>query len=351
MRFNNKTPGRRFFIRPNILILIAAAAAVILLFSCGRGDQSAVDGDRAELNRWLDSERTSPGDLVYDVLKSGRSVVLFQDNPLRGDTVKLMHALVPTIRSAGITDLGVYFLDSSRQEEIDAFVAGNNIDVTATELLFQSDAALGYREYSDFLGYVREFNSLAKPGETPLRLVALGKQGELSADIIKELLNPGKTGDGKNGPRSVFLWITMNDVENGVLPSDKSGAPRPLIAVHHGPDKKNLRWDGFIENVAVKRDVRDRSFGFLGEKAPFAMWKGDESGVSADIYLVTPYRYSGVTPIPDFISAKSAEAALEFFPEISMKKPRFVAAIRMNGMIRRDARRYQRALNRLNVPE
>lgn len=311
--------------------------------------------DSRSLNLWLDSDRQGAPNLLKDGFYEGRSAVLIQDEILRADTVDLMRSLLPSLYDQGIREIGVFYLDSAKQTELDGFIVEADENTLAGKLLFSADAALGYREYCDFMEYVRDFNQKLLPGNNPMRLRALGVDGTTSAELIAAALgNFESLGEEDNiSVMPIFLWIKAED--RALLPEfpaeiddEEISLKAPVIVIHHGPDVANLRWNGLIESVASHRDVRDRTFAFRTENPPFAGYTDIESGINADIYVVTPYKYRAVNPIPDFISADTAAEALEYFPEITMENPPLgLVASRMNRITRRAARKYDAGIENL----
>ncbi len=311
---------------------------LFLLTSCHPDLPTVSEGneDHISLEKWLDESRRTPGELLTEELIAERSVVLTQDNLLRADTVNLMKAIVPVLYVAGVRELGLFFLDSAQQIELDAYILDGSDKTRAEKLLFSANAALGYSEYCDFILYVREFNGNLDAGEEAIRLLALGENGKTSPEILTLAL------ENQEQKPPVFLWIPAEDLE--MLPENL------VILSHHGPGKNTLRWNGLIENVCAQRDIRDCTFAFRTTEPPFPGWNDKEAGIKADIYIVTPFPYRAVQPIPDFITPETAARALTFFPEISMEKPLSWIAFRMNRITRKAASGYNHMVENLNLP-
>ena len=293
--------------------------------------------DRLSLEKWLNESRRTPGELLSEELMAQRSVVLAQDNPLRSDTIEMMRALLPVIYDAGVRELGLFYLDSAQQMELDAYILDGSDKTRAEKLLFSANAALGYSEYCDFILYLREFNESQNESEEAIRLLALGDNGKTSPEILTAALK------NQEQKPPVFLWIPAEDIN--LLPENT------VVISHHGPGENILRWNGLIEGVCAQRDIRDRSFAFKTDKPPFPGWNDEETGIKADIYIVTPYPYRAVQPIPDFITPETAARSLAFFPEISIEKPLKWIAFRMNRIIKKTALDYNRMVENLNLPE
>jgi len=338
------------------------ALSVLLISGCSPPAAAPSGNDAEALHAWLDDDITSPADLAAQTIASGRSVILAQDDALRGDTSMLVEALLPTLHDVGISTVGVFFMDVSGQADLDEFILSDPADnpsdnpaLKAQSLLRAADASLGYAEYCGFLETVNRFNSRLNDEETPIRVAALGRNGQLDIESLAELVQGGEdeaaeTPSDPAGP--VFLWLLASQTASaleawgeGDSPDENSPPENspPEILRHHGPiPGGGLRWDGLIESVAAERDLRDRTFAFYTEPAPFPGW--EESEIDADIYAVTPYPYRGVTPIPDFISPEYASDARRFFPDMSMEKPLRWLSSRMNHRIERAARKYAKSL-------
>jgi hypothetical protein len=321
-----------------------------LILSCSPEPAVYSSDDALALNQWLDENRITPADLLEEELATGRSAILVQDEKLRADTIDLMRSIIPVLYDLEIRDVGVFFLNASKQDELDGYIVDGDKITLPGKLLLSADAALGYREYCDFMDYVRGFNQKLPSGLNPIRLLALGENGITSKTILAQALGPDET----SAVPQVFLWIPAEDLDLiPVFPDASDGdgdsVPAPLIITHHGPGIERLRWGGLIESVAAERDIRDRTYAFRTGEAPFPGYSSDEAGMETEVYLVTPFAYRAVTPIPDFITPDSATDALEFFPGISMEKPISLLASRMNHMIRRAARKYDAAVGKLRL--
>ncbi len=340
-------------------ILILLLGLLTLLTSCRPELPSFSLEDALSLHRRLDESRTTPAGLLAEELAAGRSAVLAQDELLRADTIDLMRSLVPVLHDLGVREIGLFFLNAEKQDELDGFIIDGDNKTRSGKLLFSADAALGYLEYCDFMVYVQDFNQRLLPDETPIRLLALGEDGNVSPELLTVALGIAENITEEAVP--VFLWIPAEDL--GLLPKvpeidDTEGIETaenpevrqsPVIFAHHGPGNGYLRWNGLIESVAAERDIRDRTFAFRTAEPPFSGWSSNEAGIEAEIYLVTPFDYRAVEPIPDFITPESATEALTFFPEISMEKPLSWVASRMNRITRRAARRYDRMIEKLET--
>lgn len=356
LKIKSNSPVTRRF-APGLLLLFGLLA---LLTSCRPELTSVSLEDALSLHRWLDESRTTPAGLLAEELAMGRSVVLAQDELLRADTIDMMRSLVPVLYDLGILEIGLFFLNAEKQEELDGFIMDGNSETRSGKLLFSADAALGYLEYCDFMVYVQDFNQRLLPDETPMRLLALGEDGDVSPELLALSLGMAKENDEEAAP--VFLWIPAEDLR--LLPifpetDDTEGIETaenpeilqsPAIIAHHGPGNGYLRWSGLIESVAAERDIRGRTFAFRTAEPPFTGWNSNKAGIEAEIYLVTPFAYRAVEPIPDFITPESATEALAFFPEISMEKPLSWVASRMNRITKRAARRYDRMIEKLEIP-
>lgn len=312
---------------------------LFLLSSCSQEllIESQSNEDRISLEKWLDESRRTPGELLSEELMAQRPVVLAQDNLLRSDTIEMMRALLPVIYDAGVRELGLFYLDAAQQMELDAYILDGSDKTRAEKLLYSANAALGYSEYCDFILYLREFNESLDEGEEAIRLLALGDNGKTSPEILTMIL------ETQEQKPPVFLWIPAEEIK--LLPE------KAVIISHYGPGENILRWNGLIEEICAQRDIRDRSFAFRTDKPPFPGWNVKETGIKADICIVTPYPYRAVQPIPDFITPETAARALTFFPEINMEKPLSWIVFRMNRITRKAALNYNRMVENLHLPD
>jgi len=329
---------------------------LLLLTSCRPDPPTVSESDVKALENWLDENRTSPGEVLEEVLKNGQSIVFLQENQLRADSIELMKAIVPVIYDAGVREIGLFFLDMNEQEELDSWIQGKDRDSQAEKLIFNANAALGYMEYCDFLRYIREFNSELTENEAAVRLLAMGNKGSTDPEKPAEILKMndgeknGETDDADEEPGlPVFLWMKAEDGK--LLPGESDLPGTPIIIKHHGPGENEYRWNGLIEYVNARRDIRDRTFAFRTAAPPFSGWTDKERDLQADICIVSPYPYRAVQTIPHFITPETATRALNSFPEINMEKPLGLAAYRMNRTIRKKAESYQKSIDRLQSPE
>jgi hypothetical protein len=250
---------------------------LLLLTSCRPEPPTVSVSDVKALDNWLDENRTSPGKVLEEILKDGQSIVFLQDNQLRADSIDLMKALVPVIYDAGVREIGLFFLDMKEQEELDSWIQGKNRDSQAEKLISNANASLGYMEYCDFLRYIREFNSELAENETAVHLLGLGNRGSTDPEKPAEILKMND--DEKNGETDevdeepglpVFLWLKAEDGK--LLPEESDLPDAPIIIEHHGPGKNGYRWNGLIEYVNARRDIRDRTYAFRTAAPPFSGW-------------------------------------------------------------------------------
>jgi hypothetical protein len=353
LRQKNNTPVVLRYVS-GAMIVSGLLLFATLILSCSPEPVVYSADDALALHRWLDENRRTPADILDEELVTGRSAILVQDEKLRADTIDLMRSLTPVLYDLGIRDVGVFFLNASKQDELDGYIVGGDGITLPGKLLLSADAALGYREYCDYMEYVRNFNQMLPPGLDPIRLLALAENGITSKTKLTEVLGSDET----SAVRQVFLWILAEDLDliqvspatgDGDGDGDEDTVSVPLIITHHGPGIERLRWGGLIESVAAERDIRDRTYAFKTEEAPFPGFTSEEAGMATDMYLVTPFAYRAVTPIPDFITPESAIDALAFFPDISMEKPISLLAARMNRKIRRAAQKYDAGVEKLGL--
>jgi len=342
------------------VIIISAVLLFSLLTSCRPDRQAVSETDMHSLEKWLNKTPSALEDLLADDINTGRSLVMVQDNVLRDDTVELMRTLVPVSYDLGVRILGLFFLDTAQQEELDNFILNGSNTTPAEKLLFLSDAASGYAEYRDFITYIQDFNKRLSSEETPMRVMALKDKRQISPDVffdtagLTEVITEKSDDSDTEAPEMsppVLLWITADDLQ--YLPGlEKISDPvnKPVILVHHGPKNGSLRWNGLMETVSAKRDIRERTFAFRTDTPPFEGWSSEAPESKGDIYIVTAFPYRSVCAIPDFITPETALPALKFFPEIKMEKPLSWAAFRMNRITKKAADRYSRMTEELDLP-
>ena len=327
--------------------LFHAIFALLLLTSCRPELPGISEDDREALDKWLDNSRQTPRELISEELAAGNSLLFAQDNLFRHDSFELMKALVPLIYDSGVRKLGLFFLDSGLQEELDRLILlGEDFSSTDSpeKLLLSSNAALGYTEYRDFISYIRNFNLRIPNGDSPLRLLALGEKGKTSSIELSKALETEEEDD-----TPVFLWIPAADLYLLQDIPDES-VKTPIILSQHGPENGMLRWNGLIESLSGSRDIRDRTFAFRTDQPPFPSWNNMSSSADTDIYIVTSFPYKAVSPIEKFITPETVSRALEFFPELKIEKPPVWAAFRMNRITAKAAKRYQKLINKAEIP-
>ena len=294
--------------------LLVFCAVLITAASCTPHSPPYTDEAMRELNQWLDSRRTTPGQLLAEEIAAGRRPVLIQPNPLRGDTVEFMRSLIPVIHKLGLDTLGVFFLEGAEQDAIDAYVLRGEEAPAPEELIIAADASLGYREYRDFITYVRDYNRRGNGESDSIRLVGLSGEGETGAD---------------------FLWMSAD--KNGGRISETAAEGASVILLHYGPHDAPPRFSRLVEDSRRRRAVRDLTFAFRPAQVS---WAEAEDFPDIDIAAASSFPYTAVEPIPDFITPENIEAAAHAFPDIRM------GASRINLIIRREARRYRRELRR-----
>ena len=294
--------------------LLVLCAALITAAACKPHSPPYTDEAMRELNQWLDSRRTTPGQLLAEEIAAGRRPVLIQPNPLRGDTVEFMRSLIPVIHKLGLDTLGVFFLEGAEQDAIDAYVLRGEEVPAPEELIIAADASLGYREYRDFITYVRDYNRRGNGESDSIRLVGLSGEGDTEAD---------------------FLWMNGDKADGRI---SGTSAERPsVILLHYGPGDGQPGLNALVEDLRRRRAVRDLTFAFRPAQVS---WAEAEDFPDIDIVSASSFPYAGVEPIPDFITPENIEAAVHSFPDIRM------GASRINLIIRREARRYRRELRR-----
>lgn len=308
---------------------------MVLMMACSPAERSWTDDETAALNRWIDANPGGPSLLLSTQLTEGRSAAFIQDQVLRADSIDLMTAMIPSIYDAGVRRLGIFFLESTAQAEIDSFMTSES-GVEAEKLLRMADATLGYMEYCDFLTYIQDFNQRISDESERLQVFGLGAGGQTSAEEITMALSVNP-----ESPAPVFLWLKSDDIR--LLPAaeyDESGneAIPVLILAHHFPG------NGIIEDTTALRAPRDRSFSFRSGEEPFSEWEGLSPIPEAEIVLVTPFIPYAVTPIEDFVTLADVETARTFFTDPGNENMPASQVRKMNRLISQAARQYSRAL-------
>ncbi len=355
------------FIIGNRLRVLLLTAATLFLLSCGNNEALYSSANALNFHQWLDTDRPSPADLIAEAHDAGATVILLQDNAMRADTVDLAISLLPALYDSGIREWGIFFLNSNFMNSLNTFLSDRNLGESeavkdAEKLLLNADASLGYREYRDFILYVRTFNSYLAPDEEPIKLLPLSTNRVFNPGILQSanadsdsslLENPETTPEnaaeeneyaddaeemiGNQKPFQGILWVRAED-----LPRLKSGAgiTNPYVVAHYLP-----RHD-IIGTESARRDIRDRSFAFETASLPFEGWEAAAPEKEADLVVVTPFAFRAVSPIEDFIDEASSPQAAQDFPDIRMKIPSAGAAARMNRLLKKRANDYRKAVEK-----
>lgn len=349
---------------PGLRILIITAAAMFFL-SCGNNEPPYTSQDVQNFHKWLDTDQKSPTELITAAHDSGLTVILSQDNPMRADTVDLAKSLLPSLYDLGLREWGVFFLDSKYQDEVDSLITdrkslNESASLKAAEnLLFKADASLGYREYRDFILYIRDFNRYLAPEEEPIKLLALSSNRMLHPSILPSAAPDPNTPasetqetsteaeESSNGnpdeaaesiePFPGILWIKADDVPQL---KDFTGITNTYVIAH------SLPRNDIIGIESTRRDIRDRSFAFEPASLPFGGWDATQSEISADLVIVTPFAFRTVSQIEDFITESSSTKAAEDFPEIRLKTPSSSAAARMNRLLKKRSIDYRKTIEK-----
>lgn len=320
-----------------IIPLMILLILTIILSSCGNKAVSPPKERAKILHEWIETSALTPTAAILEELSDNQSVMLVQDEMLRADTIKLVHSLLPFLVNQGMHTMALSFLNAKNQDDIDTYYLSENKQ-NPEEILISANATLGYTEYGEFLEYIWNFNAKQKPDEPLIKIVALGTDKGISEKITQELLEE----------TACFLWIYPKDLAQvPIMSDDEDSAPTPVSIVHYGPDAEGLRWSGLVESVKEQRAILDRTFAFKPTDSPFQSWDY-EGSTQADIVIVTAFPYRSVTPIKDFVNLANIELAWNSFPEIRIRSLKSLMASRMNGIIRRRARRYRRFLEAHN---
>ncbi|OQX28644.1 MAG: hypothetical protein B0D92_07815 [Spirochaeta sp. LUC14_002_19_P3] len=311
---------------------------LFLLISCRAEDNTPARSTVKLLNKYLDSTHLSPADKIALEIGGGRSVILVQENPLRSDTMELVQALVPMLHSMGFRQLGMYQFSSGGQMYLDRYSQDLNVLITNEELFSFPLAALYFKEYRDFLNYIRRFNALLEEHETAFEIIGLGGSEGVSRAL--DILDNG------NG----FLWLSPEMLAQ-VFKAPDSQNPSgnsisPLILRHYGPGENALLWNGLVEHVKAQRPLRDRSFAYKPDELPFQLWQ--DTGIKADLVVVTEFTYKAVHIMPKFITESTKEEALNSYPSLNVRKPEKISPRRINRIIKRQVKHYEKFLSKVS---
>ncbi len=291
------------------LLLFLLSSTVLMLSAC-RPDNSNYTPEQVQaLNQYLDSRPPLPSKLLTAEIAKGASAVFVPDNVLRADSIRMIQAVLPAFYQAGIRNMGVFFLSGIDQNRIDSLILEpaspeSSARDSADQLLLSSGAAMGYREYTNFLLYVKQFNQSLANQEEALRIWpadTLLQQMKESSES-SEPAETAETAEPAEKKEPVFLWLRDS--------SQLDTEMEELVSFSHfGPGKNGLRWGGLMEKTLEERDIRDRSFSFKPSEPPFSEWQDEQNEpLKTNIFIVTPYQRRAVTPLPD-LEDKTRSAA------------------------------------------
>ena len=295
-----------------------------LLGACSEEDFQWSSEDETALSRWLDEERRTPGEIVREVLQKKRSVVLYQENPMRADTVDLVKALVPVFVDYSLQSMALFFVNNS----------GN----------FRVDPSLAYSDYSDFLSYLEEFNQISTKRDTPVTWRGLRGEGQISITALQSAL------EDTMKDRPIFIWLEgranmatyfelIEDMEY-----EKNGLSPPILMVHHGPADE--QWESLFEIILPDMNSYQKTFAFYSDKPAFPGFRFRDELNGEVIYVVTSFPYRAVKPIKHFISSVNSDMAINYFQDLSIRSPKWWSSWLMNQSLKRQANRYDKFISR-----
>lgn len=320
-------------------LLLSALCLLVISTSClGKTEGLSASMER-ELHSWLDSSRRPPGNGIEILAESGRSLIFVQDDILRRDSLLLMEALTPLFFDLGIRRMAVYFLDYRDQKIVDSYLKGETEEDTHA-LALQPTMGLAYREYHDYLNYVKSFNDSGKNQQDTITLFGLSDEGGLSSERMEQFFKDGE----EQAP--FFAWILSADLPLITERMKAGRLPDSAILTHYGPEKDALRWNGLVEKVQKNRSVRDASYALFPDEQPFSSWPYPMD-FEADLIIVAGFDYQGVLPVSSFATKENISALATAFPDFRMYRSGMLAAFRLNRLIRITARRYARMLSKL----
>ena len=332
---------------------------------------------RAETTELVESYRSTrrPAGEYVAGLFDRFSVVLIGETGNIRQHVEVAAEIVPAIFDRGIRAYAVAFLRSADQDDIDDLLTAETFDeALAHELLFRRLVLNGYEEYVDVLRGVWTVNIARSPGTEPMRVLGLagredythirteadardpevvrrvlldGLQDEHAASVLIRAAERGERIAAYVGFESAWTRVSNPEyatrVEEqgftetrraGRIVADRLGNDRVATVLLHAPwpdDRAQLlvgypaggRVDEVLRTVGPGEqaggfDVRGTPFGSVRiASGDYRRLQDDLTfGDMADGYIVNGpiNEYTGLTPIPDFITAENLAEALRRFP-------------------------------------
>ena len=305
-----------------ILILL-----VFSLLACSPKLSIATEEQKQNLRHYLDASPLRPAPELKKVLQTNQSILFVQNNPLRGDSSKVIQALLPSLYDGGLRQMGLFFVEPEQQDELSAYITAQEgtSHLEARQLILKSDATLLYREYVEFLEILRDFNQRLPQGNTPLIAQGLGALKTLSQDT-----------ENQEVPR--FDWILPHQIPDS----------EAYILRHFGPENGILPWGTLIPEVVSTRPLQEQTFLMTPEEAPVQAIQEKLEQQKTNALIITPYPYRAVQVLENGIPEEMALEVREDFGDITMEKPLELLAWRLNGMLRRKANAYTRQLPTLH---
>jgi hypothetical protein len=326
------------------------------------------------LSRHIEEHHTEPAEYIVNRFSDAELVFLGAFSQIK-EHAELVKELIPRLQEAGIHTMGMQFALSQDQQRIDDLITGSTFDrEEAEQLLFRRLSIWGYQEYVDLFRTAWQVNQDRAAGEPAFRIVGLGvrryyehvkeeedaQQAETVQKVFREgvpdahmaeviqrrILDEGKRALIFTEINHAFTHYDQKTYEQemeglgfdetrraGNIIHDRIG-DRALTVLLHSPWPKEggqhglgYALGGVLDNLLERLDEQYRHVGFDVPDTPFAdlevvnstYAQGYDSLTFADlahgyVFLGPVYRYSGVTSIPNFITAENLDTAKRFFP-------------------------------------
>ena len=293
---------------------------LVLLISCSdKGFTIPQEETEIQLSAYMHKESTTQASYISSEAEAGKNVLLYGCRGVSSD-LEILKYMVPLLGDLHKLSLGLWFLKGVDQTLLNRYLAGEKDGFTAEDLLFLSDPSrTGYKEYADFLRYLRNYISISP--------------SDLEWNIS------GQKDD------TIFLYYDVLEA----LPLPNSEEKRSLVLIHNplfdAKGHRLLPFQGQLFSLLIQRwqkyefsavSLKDSAFGDL-----FLTHEDIESGSavkdSFDCLFLTGQSlpFMPLTKIESFITEENARQALESFPDQIIRKKPKPAAYVMNVKLRR----------------
>ena len=308
---------------------------IVLLGSCSRLEITppAAEVERT-LTNYLEETGMSPAALIHQVKDQNRSVLLVGVRGVQSD-LELLAYFIPVLTDMGELSLGLWFLDNVPSPMIDEYFSDDSSGLEADDLLFASDPSFtGYREYREFLEYLRDF-IISLPEETHWLV----------------------SGSDTQKNNTFFIYIPYSELSTFSPRDDKY-----TIFIHNpvqpAEEKSYFPFQGQLYYMLIHKWPQYRYAAIDLAASPF----GSLFFNSLDQETGTPVRErfdgvllagieKGFTPlhrIEDFINENNAPEALEAFPRQIIRKKIKPASYLMNMKLRKEDRKWRNSLKKMS---